>query len=81
MAQNFFSTVWSKAGGDPLDLQNNQDGDDNLDAKQDPMGLGVFQGGPTFVKSEKQTLLTEEHDIQQSRQKKAKVTFLKPKKP
>lgn len=81
MAQNFFSTVWSKAGGDPLDLQNDQDGGDNIDAMQDPMGLGVFQGGPTFVKSEKQTLLTEEHDIQQSRQKKAKVTFLKPKKP
>ena len=67
---DFFSTV----GKSKL-----EDDDDDLDEEQQPPSLVSLSNAPNFVKSTTRTLLTEEADIKQSRQKKAKVTFAKPK--
>ena len=43
------------------------------------MSFTQLASGPTFVKSKQTTLFTESQEIKESRQKKAKVTFAKPK--
>ena len=77
MVENFFSSFGSQGIG-ANDINNNDDdADDNLQG--DSTGLSIIASGPVFIKSAQTTLLTEEHDIRQKRQMKAKVTFAKPK--
>lgn len=65
MVDNFFSTI----GGSQQD-----DEDDQQHSAKVSM-----TSGPNFVKSKATTLFTEEADILNSRHKRAKVTFAKPK--
>ena len=67
MAKNFFSTV-----GAPLI-------EDNEEEATDGARLGVLASAPVFVKSAQTPLFKEEEDIRESRARRAKVTFAKPK--
>ena len=67
MVDNFFSTI----GGSQHDDEDDQQ-------KQHTAQVSMTSG-PNFVKSTATTLFSEEADILNSRHKRAKVTFAKPK--